>query len=247
MSHCVRHGDATNPTFHPWASPIGMERHRNPSCYQYDPNTRSIPVTHCSDGYERRGFYWYYSAIGCSDMYADLGPKTLVSKNRCHAAALLSGKVQWWKDIPMKKNFLDRALRSVPNVSDPLKYLFADCVRGVFQCNKKNVTMIRSYSIARHRCYISGHDLMSKYIAQKMRLQNYSSVQFLEQPEGDIWNMNHEILFLKEPRHFTKNGEECVRAKNKGCQSCKNAYLIQNITKWRRWVLRPQALKKNSG
>lgn len=248
MSYCVRHGDTHLPTFHPWASPFGMERHKSQMCMDLESASkrRWIPVTHCNDGYEKRGFYWYYAAIGCSDMYADLGPKTLVARNRCHAAALLSKTTRWWTNVTPKKNWLNRALRSVPleyknNASD---FLFEDCSRGVFKC-VNNVTTIRSGFIAYYRCYISGHDMLSHYIAKQMRTFNYTSVQLLQQPEGDRWNMNHEILFLNKPPLRTGNGENCVQTKNRGCQSCKNAHFIDNITKWRRSVPRPRSLVKS--
>ena len=52
---------------------------------------RYAPVTHCADGYEQKyGHWWFYAAVGCSDMLADLGEKRLVARNRCHAAHLLS-------------------------------------------------------------------------------------------------------------------------------------------------------------
>lgn len=235
MSYCVVHGRAKEATFHPWASPIGMERQVNQPCINVSA-LRWIPVTHCKDPSERRGLYWYYAAIGCSDMFVDIGPKTLIARNRCHAAALLSDTKLWWTRIKFTSDWLSRASRSVPTVYNSTfaaEYIYKDCVRGVFNCNDQNFARIRSKYIAYHRCYISGHDKLSDYIAARMRHYNYSSVQLIQQPEGDRWRMNHEILFLSRPSLRISNEEKCELTQNRGCTSCKNALLIQNITMWR--------------
>lgn len=240
MSFCVVHGELKKPTFHPWASPIGMERPKKQFCT--DPklaDMKWIPVTHCADGFEKKGYYWYYSAFGCSDMFANLGPKTLIARNRCHAASLLSTDNKWW-DIMTKNNFLNRALRSVPSsISDKSSYLREECIKGVFEC-KNNSLIVPSIYNAYYRCYLSGHDRLSYYIKSRMLYYNYSSVQLTYQPEGGgKWNPNHEILFLNDPPLLTANKEKCVKVINKaGCTSCKNGRVIENITKWRKNVLR---------
>jgi hypothetical protein len=170
-------------------------------------------------------------------MYADLGPKTLVARNRCHAAALLSETNKWWKNINIDTNttLFRRARRSVPatyNISASLDYLFEDCIRGVFEC-RNNITTIRSRFVAYHRCYLSGTDMLSDYIKQQMKYHNYTSLQLVQQPQGDRWYLNHELLFLNTPTLHTRNKERCIQTINRGCKSCKNAPFIENITKWR--------------
>ena len=240
MTHCVVHGTAKVSTFHPWASPVGMERPVSQSCparlYK-----EWIPATHCHDGYERRGFHWYYAAVGCSDMLVHLGHRTLIARNRCHAAALLSDTPAWWTRINYRPGWLERALRTVPkhyNATEALEYLFTDCVRGVWECVGGR-TRIRSKYLAYHRCYLSGSDTMSAYIAERMRVHNYSSLQLLEQPEASRWNMNHEIFFLRAPVRRARRGTSCMSTTNLWkCLSCTNAPLIQNLTRWRSTVPR---------
>eukprot|EP00966_Prymnesium_polylepis_P265015 6122720-Prymnesium_polylepis.1 len=94
---CFVHGSEPTASFHPFRSPLGMERSIEPPCSSssapsLDAEQQRLPVAHCMRGEEDnrdRGFFWFYVARGCSDVVADLG-RHVVARNRCHAAELLS-------------------------------------------------------------------------------------------------------------------------------------------------------------
>ena len=152
---CLPHGSANVPTHHPWLAPMGMERPEIPLKGEswVAPCGRALgryaPVTHCADGYEQKyGHWWFYAAVGCSDMLADLGEKRLVARNRCHAAHLLSdyqGEWMAWYQREMGSrwvhrakgswhlpNFFERATTHEPNLTRALEM----CVDGVFECDE---------------------------------------------------------------------------------------------------------------
>lgn len=242
MSYCLIHGTQQVSTFHPWASPIGMERPRNIKCF--DPvhfqSNSLVSVTHCRDKYEKSGFFWFYAALGCSDMKVNIG-NTLITRNRCHAAHILSDyPMEWmeWYMLHAPTSFFKRAQKKFKHVTHILEF----CINGVFEC-KNNITVIPSIRNAYSQCYVSGNDILSKFIIRKMITKNVTSVQFYAQPEGDRWNINHEILFAKMPSLYLNN-TICRTSYMNNCLYCKgNHSNIKNITSWRSKMPRKKTLR----
>lgn len=129
--------------------------------------------------------------------------RTLIARNRCHAAQLLSeddDAEEWirWYEARARRGFFDKAVRMRNETCatcyrEALRRVLLSCVAGIFTC-KRGQRVIRSLSMARSETFLSGSDVLTRFLLLKMATRNLTSVQLVEQPEGDRWDANHEIL-----------------------------------------------------
>ena len=95
---CRQCGDCPkNETWRGFAMPIGVDWLVNVKCAANEELGHShamLPVTHVRDAHTALGAgIWYYYARGCSDLHWNAG-RTLLARNRVHAALLLEARLQ---------------------------------------------------------------------------------------------------------------------------------------------------------